>query len=109
GGGGRWFSLVGVLFLLVVFEELAKSGRIETALGVEAAEQPLVFVGGVVLFEDLYLRDEPIETQTDSWIGDAVGSGKFLERTRREDESLHEGAIFIAEEFDPTLGFRLRH
>jgi hypothetical protein len=77
----RIVFMVGVLFLLVVFEELVKSGRIETALGVEPAEQTLVFVGGVVLVEDLYLRDEPVETQTDSRVGDAVGSSEFLERT----------------------------
>ena len=73
--------MVGVLFLLVVFEELVKSGGIETALGVEPAEQPLVVVSGVVLVEDLDLLDEPVEAQTDSWVGDAVGSSEFLERT----------------------------
>ena len=73
--------MVGVLFLLVAFEELVKSGRIEAALGVEPAEQPLVVVGRVVLVEDLDLLDEPVETQTDSWVGDAVGSSEFLERT----------------------------
>src|SRR4029453_18371117 len=36
----RIVFMVGVLFLLVVFEELVKGGRIETALGVEPAEQP---------------------------------------------------------------------
>jgi hypothetical protein len=53
--------MVGVLFLLVVFEELVKGGRIETALGVEPAEQPLVVVGGVVLDRscDLLVRFPP--------------------------------------------------
>ena len=101
--------MVGVLLLLVVFEELVKSGRIEAPLGVEPAEQPLVVVSGAVLVEDLDLFDEPVETQTDSRVGDVVGSSEFLERTRREDESLHEDAIFIAEKFNPPLGFGLRH
>src|SRR6266487_7204279 len=77
----RSVFMVGVLFLLVVFEELVKSGRIEAALGVEPADQPLVVVGGVVLVEDLDLLDEPVETQTDGRVGDAVGSSEFLERT----------------------------
>src|SRR5215472_12982536 len=34
----RMVFMVGALFLLVVFEELTKSGRIETGLGVEPAE-----------------------------------------------------------------------
>src|SRR6266478_7834386 len=105
----RIVFMVGVLFLLVVFEELVKGGRIETALGVEPAEQPLVVVGRVVLVEDLDFLDEPVEAQTDGRIRDAVGSSEFLERTRREDESLHEDAVFIAQEFDPTLGRRLGH
>src|SRR4029453_634045 len=58
-GWGFFFVCVClVVFLLVVFEELWKRGRIETALGVEATEQPLVVVGGVVLVEDLDLLDE---------------------------------------------------
>jgi hypothetical protein len=77
----RIVFMVGVLFLLVVFEELVKGGRIETALGVEPAEQPLVVVGGVVLVEDLDLLDEPVEAQTDGRVGDAVGISEFLERT----------------------------
>src|SRR6266480_1532311 len=77
----RSVFMVGVLFLLVVFEELVKGGRIETALGVEPAEQPLVVVGGVVLVEDFDFLDEPVETQTDGRVGDAVGSSEFLERT----------------------------
>src|SRR4030095_13927333 len=77
----RSVFMVGVLFLLVVFEELAKGGRVETALGVEPAEQPLVVVGRVVLVEDLDLLDEPVETQTDGRVGDAVGSSEFFERT----------------------------
>src|SRR5882724_2589943 len=77
----RIVFMVGALFLLVVFEELVKSGRIETALGVQPAEQPLVVVGGVVLVQDLDLLDEPVETQTDGRVGDAVGSSEFLERT----------------------------
>src|SRR6266446_2467487 len=100
----RIVFMVGVLFLLVVFEELPKSGRIETALGVEPAEQPLIAVGGVALVEDLDLLDEPVETQTDGRVGNAVGSSQFLKRTRRENESLHEGTVFIAQEFDPTFG-----
>jgi hypothetical protein len=43
-----------------LFEELAKSGGIETALGVKPAEQPLVVVGTVVLVENLDLLDEPV-------------------------------------------------
>src|SRR5438034_11433322 len=77
----RSVFMVGVLFLLVVFEELVKSGRIEAALGVEPADQPLVVVSGVVLVEDLDLLDEPVETQTNSRVGDSVGSSEFLERT----------------------------
>src|SRR5215472_8069469 len=45
--------MIGVLFLLIVFEELAKGGRIETALGVEPPEQPLVVVGIIILVENL--------------------------------------------------------
>src|SRR4029453_8284510 len=77
----RIVFMIGVLFLLVVFEELAKGGRIETALGVEPAEQPLVVVGGVVLVEDFDFLNEPVETQTDGGVGDAVGGSEFLERT----------------------------
>jgi hypothetical protein len=95
--------MIGVLFLLVMFEELAKSGRVETALGVEPAEQPLVVVGGIFFVEDFDLFDEPVETQTDGRVSNAVGSSEFLKRTGREDESLHECAVFIAEEFYPTL------
>ena len=73
--------MVGVLFLSVVFEELVKGGRLETALGVEPAQQPLVVVGGVLLVENLDLLDEPVETQTDGRVGDAVGSSEFLKRT----------------------------
>ena len=74
-------TMIGVLFLLVLFQKLAKGGGIEAALGVEPAEQSLVVIGGVLLVEDLDLLDEPIETQTDSRIGDVVGRSEFLERT----------------------------
>src|SRR5262245_8138829 len=77
----RIVFMIGVLFLLVVFEKLAKGGRIETALGVEAAEQPLVIVGGGLLVKDLDFLNEPVETKTDGRIGDTVGCSEFLERT----------------------------
>ena len=96
--------MIGVLFLLVLFQKLAKGGGIEAALGVEPAEQSLVVIGGVVPVEDLDFLDEPVETQTDSRVGDTVCCSEFLQRTRRENESLNEGAVFIAEEFGPMLG-----
>src|SRR5262245_38257006 len=73
--------MIGVLFLLVLFQKLAKGGGIEAALGVEAAEQSLVVVSGILLVEDLDFLDEPVETQTDSRIGDVVGRSEFFERT----------------------------
>src|SRR5262249_8996773 len=73
--------MIGVLFLLVLFQKLAKCGGIEAPLGVEPAEQSLVVIGGVVPVEDLDFLDEPVETQTDSRVGDAVGRSEFLERT----------------------------
>ena len=98
-----------MIAVLVLFQKLAKGRGIEAALGVEPAEQSLVVIGGVLLVEDLDFLDEPVETKADSWVGDAVGRSEFLKRPGRENESLHEGAVFIAKEFGPTLGCGLWH
>jgi hypothetical protein len=68
---------------------------------------PLKFILDFVVIVDFDLGDEPIQSQADSGVGDVVGGGQVLERSRKKDEPLDESEVFVLEEIDPALGVGL--
>lgn len=67
-----------------------------------SSKHPLEVGTDFFVLGDRDLRDQPIESQPDGRIADAIAGGDVFQRARRQDQALNKGEVLVAQVVQPA-------